>query len=137
MKVVTAGLIFDGPKVLITRRAGSEKLAGFWEFPGGKLEEGETIQECLCRELQEELGIHAEILNVVAENEHHYDGGSIRLIGIKACIISGVISLSVHDAAEWVHVDNLLEYKLAPADIPIAISVIEYIRTARTEAIHR
>jgi 8-oxo-dGTP diphosphatase len=128
MKTVTAALIFDGPKVLLTRRAPSGKLAGFWEFPGGKLEEGETLQECLARELEEELGIRAKVFEIIAQNDHHYEGGSIRLIALEARISDGDIRLTVHDAIEWVHAEKLLEFKLAPADIPIAKMAIQHIR---------
>lgn len=64
MKIVAAALIFDGPNVLIARRAPGQNLAGFWEFPGGKLERGETLKSCLSRELDEELGLECEVLDM-------------------------------------------------------------------------
>ncbi len=60
-KLIAAAIIEKDGKVLIAKRAKKDALCGTWEFPGGKLEEGETLEECLKRELYEELGIHAEI----------------------------------------------------------------------------
>jgi mutator protein MutT len=66
-KVVTAAIIRRNGSVLLARRSSGEKLAGFWEFPGGKVEDGETPEECLARELDEELGIQARIGRKCAE----------------------------------------------------------------------
>ena len=83
MNTVTAGIIFDWTKVLLTRRGLNEQLAGYWEFPGGKVEEGETLNECLCRELLEELEIHTQPHNVITESIYDYQTGSIKLIAIR------------------------------------------------------
>ncbi|EPF2507133.1 (deoxy)nucleoside triphosphate pyrophosphohydrolase [Vibrio fluvialis] len=120
MKNVSAAVILNDGAVLLTRRAPDEKLAGYWEFPGGKQEQGETIEECLVRELREELAIDCSVGPVFESVEYHYDGGAIRLIALYAQIKSGDITLSVHDMCEWVPFSTLLEYQLAPADIPIA-----------------
>ncbi|GAB6157839.1 hypothetical protein JCM39194_10390 [Desulfotomaculum varum] len=61
MKEVTAAIIINDGKVLIAKRAENQKLAGKWEFPGGKIESGETPEECLIREINEELGINIEV----------------------------------------------------------------------------
>jgi len=120
MREVTAAIIRDGDRVLLTRRAAGEHLAGQWEFPGGKVHEGETPEACLARELVEELSLVCAIGEKVAESDYHYDHGAFRIIAYEAEIQSGELALSVHDQAEWVAVDALLEYDLAPADIPIA-----------------
>lgn len=127
MKIVAAALIFDGPNVLIARRAPGQNLAGFWEFPGGKLERGETLQSCLSRELDEELGLQCEVLDIFAMSEHYYEGGSIQLIALEAKILSGEIRLTVHDEVAWVHFGELLSFELPPADIPIAKAVIDFL----------
>ena len=67
---VAAGLVFDQGRLLITQRNESDHLGGLWEFPGGKVESGETFEECLCRELREELGIDIEV-GVLVESISH------------------------------------------------------------------
>jgi len=125
MQDVTAAVIFGGEKVLITRRAAGEKHAGWWEFPGGKIEEGESPESCLHRELMEELGIEASIGEQLAVSIFEYATGTIRLLAYRAEIISGELCLNVHDDYHWVNVLDLEQYKLLPADKPIAEMLIK------------
>lgn len=124
MKNVSAAIIRKEKYLLITRRAPGEKLAGFWEFPGGKQEQCETIQECLVRELKEELNVNVKCTDVLIESVYEYEGGTINLIAINTEIIDGEITLSVHDKYEWVVPEDLINFNLAPADIPIAKWII-------------
>jgi 8-oxo-dGTP diphosphatase len=124
MITVTAAIIRTGDAVLITRRKPGQRMAGYWEFPGGKLEDGETLQTCLEREIHEELGLNIQAGMVVATNVHTYDHGDIYLVAIEATIRSGSPILTAHDDLAWVPVSCLLEYQLAPADIPIAKALI-------------
>ena len=119
-KTVTAAIIVSDGRVLIARRGPNEKLAGWWEFPGGKLEAGETLQECLRRELYEELGVRTVVNEIIAESVFEYEHGEIHLVALKTHIVEGEIVLTVHDSYEWVKPERLLSYSLAPADIPIA-----------------
>lgn len=125
MKTVIAAIIIDGDSVLIARRDQFQKLSGYWEFPGGKVENGESFVECLHRELLEELGVESEIGEVLAKSEYHYEHGSFLLIGIYTRLRSKQLTLTVHDRAEWVPIANLLKYRLAPADIPLAKKIQE------------
>ncbi len=120
MKLVTAAIIQRDDRILLTRRGTGEKLAGLWEFPGGKVHDGELPEACLARELQEELSLVCEVGQKVAESEYRYDHGVFRILAYEADVKSGVLELAVHDSAEWVPVSSLLAYELAPADIPIA-----------------
>ena len=120
MKLVTAAIIQSDDRVLLTRRGTDEKLAGLWEFPGGKVHDGELPEVCLARELKEELSLDCTVGRKVAESEYHYDHGAFCILAYEADIVSGALELSVHDKAEWVPVGSLLAYELAPADIPIA-----------------
>ena len=120
MKEVSAAIIIEDGKVLLARRAKGEKLAGYWEFPGGKREEDETIDECLVREIREELSLDIEVVGEFDTSDYKYPGGQIRLIGLLAEIRNGVVSKTVHDLVEWIDISSVLDYQLAPADIPLA-----------------
>ena len=120
MEEVSAAIIIRDQKVLMARRAAGESLAGFWEFPGGKREADETISDCLIREIREELALNIEVLGEFGVSDYQYPGGEIRLIGLLAEIKNGAISMTVHDAVEWIDLTKVLDYKLAPADIPLA-----------------
>jgi 8-oxo-dGTP diphosphatase len=121
---VAAAVICQEGMVLITRRAPGEKLAGMWEFPGGKLEPGETPQTCIVRELREELGVESVASEILTTSVFTYPGGAIELIAVTVALRSVVLTLQVHDKADWVKPQDLLGYELAPADIPIAEEII-------------
>lgn len=123
-KPVAAAVVHLDGKVLITRRAPGEKLAGMWEFPGGKLEHEETPQECITRELREELGVESVAGKILISTTHTYPGGTIELIAIMVTLQSTQFTLQVHDLFEWVRPQELLQYDLAPADIPIAEEIL-------------
>ena len=125
MKLVTAAIIRDGENILVVRRGQGETLAGFWEFPGGKVELPETLQECLERELFEELDVATKVTNVVAVSDYKYENGAIKLVALEAEILHGEIKLSVHDKLRWLTPNEIVELKLAPADIPIAHALLE------------
>ena len=120
MKKVAAAIILRKGKLLVTRRGPAENLAGYWEFPGGKLESDETPQECIIRELQEELGLSAIAKEIIAESVYTYPKGSIKLIAVICEVQQLNITLTVHDAYQLIDPKDLLDLNLAPADIPIA-----------------
>jgi len=125
MTTVTCAIIENEGKILIARRAKDQKLAGKWEFPGGKVEDGESPEECLKRELEEEFGIQTEVEEFITSNKHHYDHISIELMAFRIKYISGEFTLVDHDEIQWVKPEELLDYDLAEADIPIAKKLIE------------
>lgn len=104
-------------QILIARRKKGKSQAGMWEFPGGKIEMGETAQDCLVRELQEEMNIRIQPGEQFGVNEHDYGTVQIRLITYWATFESGEMRLVDHDEYEWVHRDELNNYIFAPADI--------------------
>ena len=118
MKEVTAAIIIDKNKILIAQRGANEKLAGKWEFPGGKIELGETPQECLKREIKEELEVDIAVGNYLGESIYTYPNGEIKLIAYFATILDGDIKLLVHDKVEWITISQIDKYDFAPADIP-------------------
>ena len=120
MKIVTAAIIENKGLFLIARRAHDQKLAGMWEFPGGKVEPGETLQECLKREITEELGVNAIVGEVLTESHYKYQHGEILLVALKTELKSQEVRLTVHDEFRWLTPGQILDLDLAPADIPIA-----------------
>lgn len=116
---VTAGVIVRDGRVLVVRRGPGERLGGWWEFPGGKVRPGETLQACLVRELREELGIDVSVGEVVAVRMHFFDRRRIRLTAIAARITGGEPSLTCHDRAEWALPGELEGYRLLPIDLMI------------------
>jgi len=116
---VTAAIIEKDGKLLIAKRAKGRHMENKWEFPGGKIEDGESPEECLRRELQEELGITTAIKNFIAESVFDYGDKTIRLLGYKAEYISGDFKLTAHDEIKWVSVEKLNEFDFAEADIPL------------------
>lgn len=119
MITVTAAILRHEGLVLLARRKDG-KHAGRWEFPGGKLEDGESEPQCLARELQEELGIETEVDAFFAESFHTYDGGAIRLRAYEVRWVSGELRPQVHDRLEWVRPENVRHYDLLSADLPLA-----------------
>ncbi len=117
---VAAAIIVRDGQVLVTRRAPGQQMAGLWEFPGGKMEPGETARDCVVRELLEELAIECEAGAILTSNVHRYDGGAINLIAVQVRIIAGTLRLSVHDEVRWLIPAALTTVDLAPADIPVA-----------------
>lgn len=125
-KIVTAAIILNESRVLIGRRKPNQALGGYWEFPGGKVENGESLVDCLKRELQEELGVNAKVSeDIFMLVDHTYNGGEIQLIAMLADIGDQQPVGTVHDFLAWAPIEELLSYKLAPADIPIAQKIIQ------------
>ncbi|MDD5304766.1 MAG: 16S rRNA (cytosine(1402)-N(4))-methyltransferase RsmH, partial [Elusimicrobia bacterium] len=133
---VCAGVILRSGAVLLARRGPGRKHAGKWEFPGGRIEEGESPQAALVRELREELGIEATVGAEAARTRHVYDFGEIELIALLVTSFTGEIKLVDHDQVKWVEARRLLEYDLAPADVPIAEAVAAYRRRKRYAGTH-
>ena len=118
MITVTAGILFKDSKVFICKRKSTGRLPGKWEFPGGKVEHGETAEEGLKRELKEELETEVVVGDYLGENVHHYDFGIVRLLFYRVHWDGGEISSKDHDEHRWVPLDKLNSYDFAPADKP-------------------
>ncbi|TFV93116.1 (deoxy)nucleoside triphosphate pyrophosphohydrolase [Algoriphagus kandeliae] len=124
---VTCAIIIQDQKVLAVRRSKSMPLAGFWEFPGGKIEEGESPASCIIREIKEELGIEIKLGEILPASDHAYSQEKvIRLIPFSAIIHSGEIKLYEHDQLSWLGANELFEVTWAPADIPIVSYLKEH-----------
>lgn len=125
---VVAAIITKGDQILITRRDRHKSLAGFWEFPGGKVEEGEKAELALVREIEEELGVQIEVDSFYMTTEHEYDFGTIRLDSYICNLIGeyDAIESTDHDLIQWVWVDQLKEFEFAPADIEFVARLESY-----------
>jgi len=125
MKIVTAALIKENNKYLLCQRGAEDRLALKWEFPGGKMEDDETPEQCLIREIREELGVEAEVTGHFWDTMYRYSTGEFLLKFYFVRIKSGVMKLNVHNAAHWVKPDSMLKYDLLPADIEIVERLIK------------
>ena len=125
---VTAAVFVKGNQVLLMRRAPGHSSAGGWEYPGGKIEPGETGEQCLHRELSEELCIDAEIGPKLAESTFAADTKIIHLYAYQVNRYQGQIQLTVHDQMEWVPLSNLLAHEQLPADYLISKRLLEVLQ---------
>jgi len=115
---VTAAIIVDSGRVFIAKRKPPGRMPGMWEFPGGKIEAGESPEQCLKRELFEELEIEVTVGSHVGTSVYAYDFYTVELMAFKATIEAGEIKLNDHAEMAWVEAGDLHKYAFAPADLP-------------------
>lgn len=113
---VVAGIIYKEDKFLIAQRNLKKSQGGFWEFPGGKLEQGETYEEALKREIKEEFDADIEVKEYVGENVHHYPEKDIKLIFYKAELLSTTIKLLEHEDFRWITKEDKDKFEFSGAD---------------------
>lgn len=119
IKVVGAILIKEG-RILCAQRGGEKSLPYLWEFPGGKIEQGESPHQALIRELSEELLIEVELEATIFDAvSYEYDFGVVNLTTIIGKLKSGEPVLTEHQEIRWLSPEELFEVEWAPADIPI------------------
>ena len=113
---VAAGLVFRAGQLLITRRPAEAHLGGLWEFPGGKREPGESFEQCLRRELLEELGIEVTVGELLEDLTHAYPQKTVRLNFFRCLLIRGEPQPLGCADFMWVSLEQLSEYTFPPAD---------------------
>jgi mutator protein MutT len=113
---VAAGLVFDRGRLLITQRRTGDHLGGLWEFPGGKLEAGETFEECLARELREELGIEVRVGGELEDLTHAYAEKTVRLKFFRCELAAGIPQALHCENLAWITRAELPSYDFPAAD---------------------
>jgi len=117
LRFVAAALIVRNGEVLIGQRRADQPMGPLWEFPGGKIEPGESPQQALIRELAEELGIHAEVGPAITRIRHHYRrGGAVDLQFFAVREFTGEIDNRIYQQVRWVRLEELPGYEFLAAD---------------------
>lgn len=116
--VVGAIIENENGEILCALRGSEMTLPNYWEFPGGKIEQGESKESALKREIQEELGCTIEVFEPVEDTMYEYEHVIVRLETFMAKVISGVPIISEHAEIKWISRNELPSLNWAPADIP-------------------
>ena len=115
---VVGAVITRGGLVMCAQRGDDGNLPGLWEFPGGKIEQGESKQAALMREITEELGCTVEVGREVTTTTHEYEFGEVTLTTFYCRLVAGTPKLTEHTSLKWLPPDELETIPWAPADIP-------------------
>ena len=118
IKVVAAIIENERKEILCALRSTQMSIPNSWEFPGGKIEDGENMFTAIIREIKEELNCTINPIQLFSENVHEYDSFIIHLTALKCQIVEGTPKKSEHAKLLWLKRENLDSLKWAPADIP-------------------
>ena len=123
--LVSAAVIVEAGRVLLSQRKSGTHLAGAWEFPGGKVEPDEDPRAALVRELAEELGVTAEVGDIVEVTFHRYPGKSVLLLFYEAKLAAGSAAPTAIDVAavRWAEAGELKDELFPPADVAVLAKV--------------
>lgn len=113
---VVAALIWNGEKFLICQRPAHKARGLLWEFVGGKVEPGETKEQALIRECQEELAVMLAVSNVFMEVDHQYPDLHVHLTLFNALILEGIPQMLEHNDIRWITTQEIPQYAFCPAD---------------------
>ena len=119
---VVAGIIKDGDKIFATQRGYGEFKDG-WEFPGGKMEPGETPQQALARELKEELAIDVNVGDFLCTVDYDYPTFHLTMHCFYCSVIGGELTLLEHEAAKWLKTSELHSVNWLPADVEVVAAL--------------
>lgn len=122
--VVAAGLLVDDDRVLVARRRDGDHLAGQWEFPGGKVRPGESIEDALARELHEELGVRTEPGARWGTVRHRYPEREVLIHFLFARIVDGTPHPHAADEIRWARPDEMLRLPFPHADRPLVDELV-------------
>ena len=122
---VSIAIVFRAGKILICQRCANDSFGGFWEFPGGKRERGETPRQCLARELREELDITAEPVEALPPIDHVYPTTTVHLMPFLCRHTQGEPRPLASQRLEWIEPTHLRHYQFPPANTALIEQVIE------------
>ena len=131
---VVIAIVTRGGKVLICQRPPGKSFAGYWEFPGGKREPDESIEQCLRRELREELAVDVTPLRALRTVDHDYPRGPIRLHPYVCLHAGGEPQLLACQRVAWVDPAALKDYQFPPANDGLIDEAIAYLSTRHSPA---
>ena len=127
MTEVTCAIILKDYSVLITQRSEQMPHPLKWEFPGGKVKEGESVEECIRREIREELGLQVEVDRLLPSVRHTYGNYPIELIPLVCTLKSGEVVLAEHKAYQWIPLEKMEEVDWLDADLGVVRLIRERI----------
>ncbi|TSB45722.1 (deoxy)nucleoside triphosphate pyrophosphohydrolase [Alkalicoccobacillus porphyridii] len=122
---VVGAVIVKDNLILCAQRGDSKVLPFKWEFPGGKIEKGETPQEALAREIQEEMECEIKINDKIETTEYEYDFGIVHLTTFYCELVSGEPVLTEHSEIRWLAANELADLDWAPADVPAIENIVK------------
>ena len=125
MGLVTAALIRDEDKILIAQRGRNKRFGCKWEFPGGKVRVDESPEDCLQREIKEELNLEIQIEKHFCTTYHQYPDFNIELIAFWCSIVGGKLKLEDHEQVRWVTVQEMNQYSFVEADLNLIAALKE------------
>lgn len=121
---VTCAIIERDGLVLATQRSAAMSMPGKWEFPGGKIDPGESPEECLHREIQEEIGVEIRIAQSLQPCTHQYPSFTITLLPFVCSLEKGELTLHEHEDMAWLRPSQLPTLDWAEADVPVMAAYV-------------
>jgi mutator protein MutT len=131
---VAIAVVVESGKILICQRKSEDSFGGYWEFPGGKTEEGESVENCLIRELREELDLVVEPIEALTKIVHNYPHAHLTLHPFLCRRVSGEPKLIECQRIEWVQPAALHNFKFPPANSALLDEIIRRLTPASADA---
>lgn len=122
---IVAAILYHKQQVLIAKRLDTGECGGFWEFPGGKVEKNESLQDAIIRECQEELNVVVQVESPFVNTIYAYPQKIVNLFFMKGTIIQGQATKRVHSCIKWVDISALNQYEFCPANKEVIDTLLQ------------